>query len=94
MATGTDLKLTLKQCSQYNIVKLNKIKKKMQLQKNNNAQTEETTLRWDEKKMTSAVDSLPEILIWLVWSFIMFLIPWTYAYQSNVFYHGHNSMLI
>ena len=24
----------------------------------------------------------------------VFLIPWTYAYQSNVFYHGHNSMLI
>ena len=24
----------------------------------------------------------------------VFLIPWTYAYQSNVFYHGHNSMLV
>ena len=30
---------------------------------NNNAQTEETTLHWDEKKMTSAVDSLPKMLI-------------------------------
>ena len=24
----------------------------------------------------------------------VFLIPWTYAYQSHVFNHGHDSMLI
>ena len=24
----------------------------------------------------------------------VFWIPWTYAYQSNVFYHGHDSMLV
>ena len=24
----------------------------------------------------------------------VFLIPWTYAYQSNAFYHGHESMLV
>ena len=24
----------------------------------------------------------------------VFLIPWTFAYQSNVLYHGHNSMIV
>ena len=42
--------------------------------------------------MASEVYSFPRMLIRLVWSFMMSLNPWTYAYQSNVFYHGHNSM--
>ena len=45
------------------------------------------------KKKKEEEDILPKMLIWLVWSF-MFLIPWTYAYQSNVFYHGHESVLV
>ena len=45
--------------------------------------------------MTPEVDSLPKMLdlIHMI-SYNVFLTSWTFAYKLNVFYHGHDSMLV
>ena len=49
----------------------------------------------DEKKTASKVDSLPKMqdLICLI-IYNVFLTSSTFAYGPNVFYHGHNPMLV
>ena len=45
--------------------------------------------------MTSEVDSMPKMLdLSRMITYNIFLTSWTFAYKSNVFYHGHNPMLI
>ena len=45
--------------------------------------------------MTLEADSLLKMLdlIHMI-SYNVFLTSWTFAYKSNVFYHGHDSMLV
>ena len=43
----------------------------------------------DEKKMTPEVDSLKMTDLILVIIYNVLLTFWTFAYKSNVFYHGH-----
>ena len=46
----------------------------------------------DEKTTTSEVESLPKMLA-LIHMIIynVFLTSWTFAYKSNLFYHGHET---
>ena len=52
----------------------------------------ETTLHQDGKMTTSEVDGLPKMLD-LIHMIIynVFLTSWTFAYKSNLFYHGHET---
>lgn len=56
---------------------------------------QEIALCQDEKKTILEVDSLPKILglIYMI-VYNVFLTFWSFAYKSNVFYHGHNPMLV
>ena len=52
-----------------------------------------TTLGQEEDDIRSRQPSQDAYLTFMI-IYKVFLIPWTYVYQSHVFYHGHNSMLV
>ena len=67
----TDLKLTLKRCSE---------------------ETALTTLGQEDDIRNRQLAQDAGLTFMIIYN--VFLIPWTYAYQSNAFYHGHDSILV
>ena len=52
-----------------------------------------TILGWEKDDIRSRQLALDAYLTCMI-IYSVFLIPWTYPYKSNVFYHGHDSMIV